>query len=85
MADDIDQDVFDRVCKLLREDLCHDGPIEPQHSLTSDLGADSLDFVEIEMSLEEEFGIEIDRQPPAITFRSTVADLCAIVGAHAKG
>lgn len=76
---DIDQDVFDRVCKVLREDLGRDDPIEPQHSLTTDLGADSLDFVEIEMSLEEEFGIEIDDTPSPITFRATVADLVAIV------
>lgn len=82
MEDGIDQEVFERVCNLLREDLGLDGAIEPQHRLTTDLGADSLDFVEIEMSIEDEFEIEIDQHPSPITFRSTVADLVALVEAR---
>ena len=33
--------------------------IEPKATLADDLGADSLDLVEIVMALEEEFNIEI--------------------------
>jgi acyl carrier protein len=33
--------------------------LEPQAKLNEDLGADSLDAVELIMALEEEFGIEI--------------------------
>lgn len=33
--------------------------VTPQASLVNDLGADSLDMLEIVMALEEEFGIEI--------------------------
>jgi len=33
--------------------------IKPESSFVDDLGADSLDTVEIVMALEEEFGIEI--------------------------
>lgn len=34
--------------------------IKPEASFTADLGADSLDIVELVMSFEEEFEIEID-------------------------
>ena len=34
--------------------------VTPQASFIDDLGADSLDTVELVMALEEEFGIEID-------------------------
>ena len=33
--------------------------IKPESSFVDDLGADSLDTVEVVMALEEEFGIEI--------------------------
>jgi acyl carrier protein len=33
--------------------------VTPQASFTDDLGADSLDIVELVMAFEEEFGIEI--------------------------
>jgi acyl carrier protein len=33
--------------------------IKPESSFTDDLGADSLDTVELVMALEEEFGMEI--------------------------
>ena len=33
--------------------------VKPEASFTDDLGADSLDIVELVMAFEEEFGIEI--------------------------
>ncbi|HNU83821.1 MAG TPA: acyl carrier protein, partial [Thermoanaerobaculia bacterium] len=33
--------------------------VKPEASFTEDLGADSLDIVELVMAFEEEFGIEI--------------------------
>jgi acyl carrier protein len=33
--------------------------VKPEASFTEDLGADSLDVVELVMALEEEFGLEI--------------------------
>lgn len=51
--------------------------IKPEHSLTEDLGADSLDLVEIVMSLEEEFEIDID-DDEAVRVK-TVADTVAMV------
>ena len=38
------------------------GEIKPDSSFTDDLGADSLDTVELVMALEEKFGIEIPNQ-----------------------
>ena len=38
---------------------CEPGEIRPEASIAVDLGADSLDCIELIMALEEEFGIEI--------------------------
>jgi acyl carrier protein len=51
--------VFDRVRKIIAEQLGVDeGDITPQTSFVEDLNADSLDLVELIMSLEEEFSQE---------------------------
>ena len=50
-------------------------------SLSEDLGADSLDIVEMMMSIEEAFGIEID-DDAAKDFK-TIADLIAYIDAKA--
>ncbi|MCF3588511.1 acyl carrier protein [Planktothrix agardhii 1029] len=53
-------DTFDRVKKIVEEQLdVEDIKIVPSASFTEDLGADSLDIVELVMALEEEFEIEI--------------------------
>jgi acyl carrier protein len=38
---------------------CEEGQITPEASFVEDLGADSLDIVELIMGIEEEFDIEI--------------------------
>jgi acyl carrier protein len=49
--------VFERVRKIIAEQLGVDeGGINPKTSFVEDLNADSLDLVELIMSLEEEFG-----------------------------
>jgi acyl carrier protein len=49
--------VFERVRKIIVEQLGVDeGNIAPKTSFVEDLNADSLDLVELIMSLEEEFG-----------------------------
>ena len=51
---------FDRVKKVLVEQLDVDeDAVTPTASIVDDLGADSLDVVEIIMGLEEEFDVEI--------------------------
>lgn len=47
--------------------------LRPTDSLVADLGADSLDILDITMDIEREFGIEID-DDAAADFR-TVGDL----------
>ncbi len=51
--------VFERVRKIIAEQLgVEESEIEPQTSFVEDLNADSLDLVELIMSLEEEFSKE---------------------------
>jgi len=53
-------DVVDRVKKIVVEHLSvEEGAISDSSSFIDDLGADSLDTVELVMAFEEEFGIEI--------------------------
>jgi len=49
--------VFERIKKIVVEQLGVDeGEVVPSASFVDDLGADSLDLVELIMALEEEFG-----------------------------
>jgi acyl carrier protein len=51
--------VFERVQKIIAEQLgVEESEIQPQTSFVDDLNADSLDLVELIMSLEEEFSKE---------------------------
>jgi acyl carrier protein len=52
--------VFDRVKAIVVEQLgVEAGEVTPQSKFVEDLGADSLDVVELVMALEEEFDLEI--------------------------
>ena len=53
-------DVADRVKKIVVEHLgVEEGKVVEGASFIDDLGADSLDTVELVMAFEEEFGVEI--------------------------
>lgn len=57
--------------------------VEMDASFTDDLGADSLDIVELVMAFEEEFGIEIpDEEAENI---STVRQAVDYIDQHADG
>jgi acyl carrier protein len=56
MADDIESKVKEIIVENLGVDAA---TVNPQASFVNDLGADSLDTVELVMALEEEFDIEI--------------------------
>jgi acyl carrier protein len=52
--------VAEKVNSIIVEQLGVDvDQVTPEASFTDDLGADSLDVVELVMAFEEEFGIEI--------------------------
>lgn len=53
-------DVFERVKKIVVDRLGVDeAEVTPEASFKDDLGADSLDVVELVMELEDEFDLEI--------------------------
>ena len=53
-------ELYDRVKKIIVEQLdVEEEDVKPEASFVDDLGADSLDTVELVMALEEEFSIEI--------------------------
>jgi acyl carrier protein len=53
-------DVVAKVKKIISEQLgVPEADVKPEASFVNDLGADSLDTVELVMALEEEFGVEI--------------------------
>jgi acyl carrier protein len=54
------ESIEDKVKKIIAEKLSVDlAEVKPEASFVDDLGADSLDLVELIMSMEEEFGVEI--------------------------
>jgi acyl carrier protein len=67
-------DIFDRVKKIIVEKLFIDEKkVVEDANFMSDLGADSLESVELMMTFEEDFGIEIDSD--AIEKIQTVRDV----------
>jgi len=74
---------FDRVKKVVVEQLdVAEEEVTPQASFVDDLGADSLDVVELVMGLEEEFDVEIpDEDAEKIT---TVQEAVTYIDDKAK-
>ncbi len=62
-------DIEERVKKIIIEQLgVKEEDVKPEASFVDDLGADSLDTVELVMALEEEFDTEIpDEEAEKIT------------------
>ncbi|WP_298814450.1 acyl carrier protein [Chloroflexus sp.] len=71
----------ERLRKIIVEQLGVDeAQVVPGASFTKDLNADSLDLVELIMSIEEEFGVEIpDEEAEKI---QTVADALKYLETH---
>lgn len=56
----MNQEIFEKVKKIVVEQLEVDpDTVTPEATFANDLGADSLDTVELVMALEEEFDVEI--------------------------
>ena len=76
-------DIESRVKKIVAEQLgVSEADIKPESSFVDDLGADSLDTVELVMALEEEFDMKIpDEKAEEIT---TVQQAIDCAKAHVK-
>ena len=74
--------VLDKVKEIIVDQLgVEEDEVTPQAHFIEDLGADSLDIVELVMALEEEFGLEIpDEEAEKI---STVGDAVDYIGENA--
>ncbi|MBI5399438.1 acyl carrier protein [Candidatus Saganbacteria bacterium] len=78
-----EQQIFEQVKKVVIEQLgVAETEIKREASYVNDLGADSLDTVELVMALEEAFGIEIpDEDAEKI---KTIGDTISYIMSHNK-
>ena len=78
-----EQKILEEIKKVVVEQLgVSDAEVKRESSFVDDLGADSLDTVELVMALEEAFGIEIpDEDAEKI---KTIGDTINYVTAHVK-
>ncbi|MBU3855161.1 MULTISPECIES: acyl carrier protein [Bacteroides] len=76
-------EIASKVQKIIVDKLgVEESEVVPTASFTNDLGADSLDTVELIMEFEKEFGIQIpDDQAEKI---QTVGDAISYIEANAK-
>ena len=80
MSDSLEQKVRSLVAEQLGVDAAD---VTPQASILDDLGADSLDVVELVMALEEHFDIEVPDED--VEGLRTVADVERYVAKVAEG
>ncbi len=80
---DIMSEILEKVQSIIAEKLSVDAAeVTPEKSFTNDLGADSLDTVELIMEFENVFGVTIpDEDAEKI---QTVGDAVAYVEGHIK-
>ena len=70
--------IFEKVRKILSEQLGVDeDSIQEDSLLAEDLGADSLDAIDIVMSVEDEFGLEVPDE--VVESMSTVSEIVKFI------
>ncbi|SMC21635.1 acyl carrier protein [Clostridium acidisoli DSM 12555] len=75
--------MFDKIKSIIADQLGLDASeITMESSFVDDLGADSLDIVELIMALEEEFEIEFPDEDAEKV--STVGDVVTYIKAHTE-
>ncbi|EGV12076.1 MULTISPECIES: acyl carrier protein [Streptococcus] len=72
-----EQQIFDRIVTIIQERQGEDFVVTENLSLKDDLDADSVDLMEFVLTIEDEFGIEIDDEE--IDNLQSVADVLAII------
>lgn len=79
----MNQEIFAKVKKVIVENLgVSEDRIVPEASLLDQLGADSLDLVELAINLEDQFGVTIDDAD--IGQLKTVGDVVAYIEKNKK-
>ena len=74
---------IDKVTELLASQLnIAQDKVKPESRLIEDLGADSLDMIEMLMALEENFGISVPDEKSAEL--KTVADIASFIDESKK-
>ncbi|URA09942.1 acyl carrier protein [Thermospira aquatica] len=74
-------DVFEKVKEIIVDKLgVEESAVKMEASFVEDLGADSLDTVDLVMALEEEFGIDIPDEEAAKI--KTVGDAVNYIKSH---
>lgn len=72
------KDIFNRVKKIVADNLSVDeSEITEKTSFVEDLGADSLDLVDLVMALEKELGISIEDEK--LSELSTISDVIELI------
>ena len=72
-----EQQIFDRIVTIIQERQGEDFVVTDNLSLKDDLDADSVDLMEFDLTIEDEFGIEISDEQ--IDKLQSVADVLAII------
>lgn len=73
--------VFEKLQEIIAEQLeIEASEIEYASNIIDDLGADSLDIVDLVMSVEDEFGIEVPDE--VLENMSTVEDMVKYIEEH---
>jgi len=79
----MNQEIFEDVKNVIIENLgVEEERVIPEASLLDNLGADSLDLVELAMSLEDQYGITIDDSE--ISGLKTVGDVVSYIEKNKK-
>ncbi len=75
------ESVLEKLQKIIAEQLeIDEKDITPDSDIVDDLGADSLDIVDLVMSIEDEFGIEVPDE--AVEEIKTVHDAVKYIEDH---
>ena len=74
--------MFEKLCKLIADQFgVEPDSVTADTAFVDDLGADSVDLVDLSMALEEEFGME-EREAEEIETIITVGDLYKYMQDH---
>lgn len=74
--------MFEKLCALIAEQFGVEADtVTAETSFVDDLGADSVDLVDLSMALEEEFGME-EMEEEDLTSITTVGDLYKYLQDH---